>query len=193
MNDAPKPVWILPEYCPGPIFGGWHLYVRSRTRERAPVGGRRGWWWLRDELQLCNVHRALAEVGIDLPDPFRSFHGHKFKEAFVQAYPAGILATVEADERTFRVTRPFDPAPKHARSLHLFNARMLVTGVMRMGMAWVEGGRDTPQSEWTAEQWGGVLDDLLEGMRLRDMARALTPARRRWTQPRLLGRGDHGR
>lgn len=72
MNDLPR--FLIAEYCPGPFYMGWHLYLReSMGRQQRNANG--GWGWVHyspsqilwDEREgVCRhpAHEVFAALGI---------------------------------------------------------------------------------------------------------------------------------
>lgn len=96
---AVEPVvrWLYPEYCSGPLFWGWWLYLRDRNDGSENDEG--GWGWLKDGHQLRPVVRLLRDLGrTDVPEvPMPCPHANtvsRFSEWFAQRYPQGIRVQV---------------------------------------------------------------------------------------------------
>lgn len=84
---------VLAEFCDGPFYGGWHIYLRESTN-----GSRNGdgdWGWERRAGQEgCRVHKLVADLGYAPPAEER--YGDKFEEWFAKTFPWGIRVFVGA-------------------------------------------------------------------------------------------------
>lgn len=61
-----KRMWLIAEYCPGPLYMGWHIYLRD-TPERQRRNDDGSWGWLRrDHWLLASVHILLDFLGISM-------------------------------------------------------------------------------------------------------------------------------
>ena len=183
--------WLLPEYCPGPFYMGWHLYVRQHDATRSdPDAYSCGWLFRR-----CGAYkaawRALWKAGWTLPDPGYDRDFHDFEGAVVRLFPAGLLVEVDDRHEVERVLPELPDARWRARLL-LFNARMVIEGAARMNR-WLaatcscrrhtENRREVTERcgarsfEEPENGWGWSQEDLLEDVQeaeqLRDRARAL--------------------
>jgi len=93
-----KRVYLLAEYCPGPFYMGWHLYLRDRN-DGSPNDERwDGWGWLRmggAYTELASLHAFLAALGHEGPFPERH-REERFAEWFAGKFPGGLhLASSE--------------------------------------------------------------------------------------------------
>lgn len=59
-----KTMYLVAEYCPGPFYMGWHLYLReSPARRQRNADGE--WGWLRRaSTRTSNARDVLRELGI---------------------------------------------------------------------------------------------------------------------------------
>ena len=60
--------YLIAEYCPGPFYMGWHLYIReSKEKQKPNADGR--WGWIRHS-QIVNdsnpAQAVLDELGIKI-------------------------------------------------------------------------------------------------------------------------------
>lgn len=165
-------IWIVPEFCPGPIYMGWHLYYRQPTKDRAGLDGH-GWGWCKDH-DLFDLSKLLRAPGHDAP----ALDGYKFKDWFQEHYPVGILLDLEEPKlwgwiRWGKGTNVREPAPNLAVPLAYYNARMFVRSAKSHGDAFVEGAPGHPRAKWTSHDWLCVLQDIQTAAWYRDLARAL--------------------
>jgi hypothetical protein len=61
-----REMFLISEYCEGPFFMGWHLYLRdNKGRQQPNAGG--GWGWLRrSDCATTQAHEFLRRIGITL-------------------------------------------------------------------------------------------------------------------------------
>lgn len=172
-------VWIVPEFCPGPLYGGWHLYTRQANKERASFE-RHGWGWLRDDSRLRTVGEALTGAGV--PDvPAIGYGGNARSEAygfvewFVGRFPVGALvdATLNGDRVDEYGGNVREPGIEIAVPLAYHSAHGFVRAARGHGEAFVEGAPGHPQKNWTTHDWLCVLQDLETAIWFRELARAL--------------------
>lgn len=59
-------MFLITEYCPGPFYMGWHLYLRdSKGRQQRNADG--SWGWVRgSSLRKSPAHEFLATLGIQI-------------------------------------------------------------------------------------------------------------------------------
>lgn len=182
--------WLLPEYCPGPFYMGWHLYVRQHDDARSDPNPYSCGWLFKRFGAYRAAWRALREAGWILPDPDYDRDFHDFEAAFVRVFPAGLLVEVDDRENVVRVC-PEPPDTGRRARLLLFNARMVVEGASRMNR-WLESTcpcrRHTERRREVTERcgarsfqepeggWGWsqelLLESVQEAERLRERARA---------------------
>lgn len=57
--------FLIAEYCRGPIYMGWHLYLRdSKGRQQRNMDG--DWGWLRRSWKEASAHKVLMQLGLTL-------------------------------------------------------------------------------------------------------------------------------
>lgn len=85
---------ILAEYCHGPFYMGWHLYVRERTDGIPNADG--GWGWCQSALSVERVRDLCLTMGYrdeDIPEVnYHSGSGkyHEFVDWFAYEFPLGV-------------------------------------------------------------------------------------------------------
>ena len=60
----PTPKFLIAEYCSGPFYMGWHIYLRD-TNGRQVRNADGGWGWLRKSWQEKQAHDFLRSLGIE--------------------------------------------------------------------------------------------------------------------------------
>lgn len=56
--------FLVAEYCPGPFYWGWHLYLRE-SRDKRTRNRDGGWGWImRPENDIHGIPAVLAQLGI---------------------------------------------------------------------------------------------------------------------------------
>lgn len=87
-----KRKFLIAEYCPGPFFWGWWLYLRDRN-DGSP-NDCCDWGWIRYEFAEQAVYRLLYSMG-----PYNPPWGGRTRlgEWFAAAFPGGI--EIETDDR----------------------------------------------------------------------------------------------
>ncbi len=60
-----KPYWLIAEYCRGPFYMGWHLYLRESTdfHTRNKNGS---WGWVRGKLKESDAGKFLKGLGFPI-------------------------------------------------------------------------------------------------------------------------------
>lgn len=59
-------MYLITEYCEGPFYMGWHLYLRdSKGRQQRNADGE--WGWIRrSDLRKPRAHEFLSALGIEI-------------------------------------------------------------------------------------------------------------------------------
>lgn len=85
--------FLIAEYCAGPFYMGWWLYLRD-TNTGEPNAD--GWGWIHGELPLMHAHRFLTDAGLH-PPPLVNHRDQRLAEWFATEFCAGLI--IETDER----------------------------------------------------------------------------------------------
>ncbi len=91
MPVAGQHRYLLAEYCPGPFYHGWWLYLRlsnAATHRGLLEFGATG--WLRDEFERRHAHRMCSRLCFEPPDD----HHEEFAEWFAATFPDGLRVSV---------------------------------------------------------------------------------------------------
>lgn len=93
MADRLDERYLLAEYCPGPIYWGWWLYLRQSNgaghREMLEFGAT---GWLQDEHQRHGARELCVELKLEPPPDGR--HSQDFAEWFARTAPNGLRVEV---------------------------------------------------------------------------------------------------
>jgi len=60
-------MYLVAEYCRGPFYMGWHIYIRDHRTFRRNIDG--GWGWVRTHTwswMQDPVYRFLLSIGIEI-------------------------------------------------------------------------------------------------------------------------------
>jgi len=90
LNGGEPYLTVLAEWCDGPFYMGWHLYLREHCDGRRNRDG--DWGWLRGAGQEgfpCAVRDLLIELGHSPPPP-TSRGSDAFAEWFAKTFPRGL-------------------------------------------------------------------------------------------------------
>lgn len=61
MSDARSTLYLIAEYCPGPFYIGWHLYLRERRgKHERNSDGEWGWIWYSPSEELEDRRRGYS-------------------------------------------------------------------------------------------------------------------------------------
>lgn len=96
--------WLRPEYCDGPFYMGWWLYLRDRNDGSENDDGWDRWGWLRRMHQLRPVRDLMISLGhVDVPELPYQYDGagnefrRNFRVWFAEHYPNGLQVSVTFD------------------------------------------------------------------------------------------------
>lgn len=107
-----KRMYILAEYCRGPFYMGWWLYLRESNDGRRNRDGE--WGWLRDEFDRRKVRDLCVSMGREPPEVTR--HDQDLAEWFAGAFPAGLSVAID-EYRRYANARVVPVLPKQRRGV----------------------------------------------------------------------------
>ncbi len=105
--------YLIAEYCPGPFYWGWWMYLRDHNDGRENDDG---WGWLKraepwDDLAIL----IKTCIPADPAPPAITRSTTVFAEWFAATYPCGLLIEVLKGKQNFRLAEVLThrPAPRH--------------------------------------------------------------------------------
>ena len=109
--------YLIAEYCEGPFYMGWWLYLRDRNDGSQNDDKWDRWGWLRCDCFYgrpcrCVMSRIAAlcrTLRVDVPDPFRG--EQRLAEWFATTFPAG-LRVERPEEGGYRLLEIVKELPK---------------------------------------------------------------------------------
>jgi hypothetical protein len=86
--------FLIAEYCPGPFYMGWWLYLRDTNDGKQ--NDMDGWGWLRGEFQMQAAWDFVCSIGY--APPALKYHGQNFSEWYAATLPKGLKIAVDRGE-----------------------------------------------------------------------------------------------